>query len=132
MSEQREWRQVPQRYRRDAVQCAGCGRVLFPPGPVCRVCGGREFSAAQVGERGTVVAVTRVSGGGPRDRGVAVVELSDGVRLLCQLADTPAALMQAGLPVRLALRRLEVDEETGRVRYGHKAVPVHMAPARDR
>ena len=39
----RYWRENPQRYRMEAGECAGCGKVYFPPRRVCMECQGQEF-----------------------------------------------------------------------------------------
>jgi hypothetical protein len=61
---------------------------------------------------------------------LAVVELADGVRVTCQIADLDPAQVVAGMPVRLEFRRIQEDGEAGVIAYGHKAVPAQGSAQR--
>ncbi len=54
---------------------------------------------------------------------IALVELTDGVRVMVQIGDVadPDEL-EIGMPVRLEFRRISWDGEAGVIFYGHKAV----------
>ena len=37
------WREIPQRYRKEANRCASCSLIFFPPRLICPECGNREL-----------------------------------------------------------------------------------------
>ncbi len=124
----RSWREYPRRYRLEAARCTGCGKVLYPPRLVCPACKGREFETVTLPREGHVVAptVVRVPPAGFTEDAplaIAIVELSNGVRVMVQVADlTDPAGLSIGDPVRLEFRRIREDGEAGLIFYGHKAV----------
>lgn len=124
----RAWREYPQRYRLEAARCDDCGKVLYPPRVICPECRGRSFTTVVMPRTGKVVAgtVVRVPPSGFADQAplpIALVELTNGVRLMVQVGDLadPAELVE-GLAVRLEFRRISSDGEAGVIFYGHKAV----------
>jgi uncharacterized OB-fold protein len=124
----RAWREFPQRYRLEAEQCTGCGKVLYPPRVVCPECRGRTFEGVVLPRDGKVVTLTtvRVPPAGFTEQTplpIALIELSNGVRVMAQIGDVedPEAL-EIGMSVRLEFRRISWDGEAGVIFYGHKAV----------
>jgi len=62
-----------------------CGRVFFPPGPVCPHCGGRDVDWAEVDPRGQLYSYTRqhvTPPGFDAPLVVGLTELAAGPRLL--------------------------------------------------
>jgi uncharacterized protein len=122
------WREYPQRYRLEAARCTGCGKVLYPPRVVCPACRCREFETVVLPRQGKVVTFTvvRVPPAGFTDQApvpIALVELSNGVRVMVQIADVAeVSTIEIGMPVRLEFRRISSDGEAGVIFYGHKAV----------
>lgn len=128
MSSPRYWRAMPQRYRYEASKCKKCGKVLFPPRLVCPGCQGREFEPTKLNERGKVETFTviRVAPSGFTDQvpyAVAIVNLGEGVRILCQVADCEPEELKIGMPVKIEFRKLSQESESGVIYYGYKAVP---------
>lgn len=131
ISPMRYWRETPQRYRLEAGQCTGCGKIYFPPRRVCAACRGREFQLVTLSDRGKILTYTviRVA---PRQfadhvpYAVGIVELNDGVRLTAQIVDCDPDALTIGQQVRLEFRRIQADGEAGILCYGYKCVP---APA---
>jgi len=124
----RAWREFPQRYRLEAEKCASCGAIHYPPRLVCAECGAREFTAVVLPRDGKVVTFTivRVPPAGFTEQSplsIALVELSNGVRIMVQIGDVedPESI-EIGMPVRLEFRRVSSDGEAGVIFYGHKAV----------
>lgn len=120
-------RNTPQRYRMEAGKCASCGKVYFPPRVVC-ACGSRKFKAYTLPAEGKVVAwtVIRTPPRGFSDEapyGMGIVELSDGTRILCQIADCEPERLKVGLAVTLEFRKIQEAGESGVIAYGYKAVP---------
>ncbi|MEW5764875.1 MAG: Zn-ribbon domain-containing OB-fold protein [Acidobacteriota bacterium] len=120
-------RNTPQRYRMEAGKCASCGKVYFPPRVVC-ACGSRKFKAYSLPSEGKVVAHTVIRTA-PRGFGdeapycMGIVELKDGTRILCQIADCEPERLKVGLPVALEFRKIQEAGESGVIAYGYKAVP---------
>lgn len=124
----RYWREIPQRYRYEAKRCAKCGKVFFPPRLVCDACGSRDFKQALIGTSGKIVTYTiiRVAPSQFVDQApyaVAIVDLGDGVNILCQVADCEPEELKIGMPVRLEFRKIQQEGLDGIICYGYKAVP---------
>jgi uncharacterized OB-fold protein len=110
MSTANSWRETPQRYRLEAGRCTKCGKIHYPPRRVCDACGARDFEQTTLPYTGKLVTYT-------------IVELDNGVRTHCQLADVDFNKLQVGMPVKLEFRRIQEGGEAGMIHYGHKAVP---------
>lgn len=128
MSAPKYWREIPQRYRFEAAKCKGCGKILFPPRLICPSCGSREFEPARINQKGTVETFTviRIAPSGFTDEApypVAIVNLGDDVRILCQVADCDLEDLKIGMPVRLEFRKVQQEGYDGVINYGYKCVP---------
>jgi len=124
----RSWREFPQRYRLEAAKCTACGKVHYPPRVACSQCGATTFDTVVLPREGKVVTYTvvRVPPAGFTEQTplpIALVELTEGVRVMVQIGDVadPDSL-EIGMPVRLEFRRISWDGEAGLIFYGHKAV----------
>jgi uncharacterized OB-fold protein len=95
--------------------CPTCGRLRHPPGPMCPSCGADKQDWIVAGGRGTVFSY--VVHHHPQVPGkqlpfvVALVELDEGVRMLGELVDVEPAAVSVGMPVEVALTRID-DELT--------------------
>jgi uncharacterized protein len=121
-------REFPSRYRLEGSRCSGCGRVCFPSRLVCPHCRGTRHSPVTLRPEGKVVTFTVIHVPPAEFKGqspyvLAVVEMADGVRLTCQVADVDPLAVHADMAVRLEFRRIQEDGEAGVIAYGHKAVP---------
>lgn len=121
-------RNTPQRYRLEAQRCRKCAKVFFPPRLICNACQGRDFEPQTLPGEGKVVThtVIRTPPRGFSDEApycVGIVELADGTRLLCQIADCEPERLAVGLQVHLEFRRVQEAGESGVLAYGYKAVP---------
>lgn len=119
-------REIPQRYRLEAAKCAACGHIHFPPRKVCVECGARDFEPVTLPRRGKVVTHTTIwippaQFEKQKPYVVAVVELENGVRLTCQVAEAPPDEVGIGTEVELIFRRLQSDPEWEVLQYGYKA-----------
>jgi uncharacterized OB-fold protein len=86
------WREYPQRYRLEAARCTRCGKILYPPRAVCPACRATDFETVALPRDGKVVTYTvvRVPPAGFTDQtplSIALVELSNGVQVMVQIAD---------------------------------------------
>ena len=124
----RYWREIPQRYRYEAVKCKKCGKVCFPTRIVCPQCHHREFETVVISTKGTLdtYTVIRVAPSQFVDQApyaIGIVNLGDDVRALCQLADIEPEDIKVGMKIRLEFRKIQQEHEDGILCYGYKAVP---------
>jgi uncharacterized OB-fold protein/acyl dehydratase len=95
-------------------RCGECGALRHPPGPACLTCGATEKQEYQVAA-GTGTVYSYVVHRHPPVPGkklpivIALVELTEGVRMLGELHGVGPEDVQIGLPVRVAYTR--VDDE---------------------
>jgi uncharacterized OB-fold protein len=93
--------------------CPECGTLRHPPGPTCMSCGADKPDYIVASGRGTVFSY--VVHHHPAVPGkdlpfvVALVELEEGVRMLGELRGVTPAEVEIGMPVEVALAR--VDDE---------------------
>ncbi len=94
-------------------QCATCGTLRHPPGPMCRTCHSLEWTTLQSAGMGTihsfvVVHYPQVASFDYPNQ-VVLVELDEGVRIVANTVDIPRDQLVIGSRVRLVVER--VDEE---------------------
>lgn len=129
MPSPRYWREVPNRFRLEAVRCSGCGKVTFPARRICPRCRGSELETTTLSRKGKVVTSTviRVA---PDEflmeapYAVALVETPEGARLMTQVVDCDPATVLPGMEVSLEFRLIRKEGHSGIRCYGHKGVPV--------
>ena len=124
----RYWREIPQRYRLEAIKCKNCGAILFPPRLICPECKNREFEETKLAEKGKVLSYTiiRVPPHQFVDQApyaVGIVELDDGVKLTGQIVDCDFEHLKIGQRVRIEFRKIFDEGESGILCYGYKFVP---------
>jgi uncharacterized protein len=121
-------REFPTRYRLEAARCNGCHRAVFPVRTVCPHCRATSFTPMALKPEGTVATYTLMHVPPAAFKldapyVLAVVDMADGVRITCQVADVDPDTVKVGMPLRLEFRRLQEDGDAGIIAYGHKAVP---------
>jgi uncharacterized OB-fold protein len=124
----RYWREIPQRYRLEAVKCKKCGQILFPPRLVCPECKERDFEKAKLAESGKILTFTiiRVPPHQFVDQApyaVGIIELDDGVKLTGQIVDCDFEEIKIGQRVKIEFRKISDEGEAGILCYGYKFVP---------
>jgi uncharacterized OB-fold protein len=96
-------------------RCGSCGQLRHPPRPMCPHCRSLEWEAIESSGRGTVYSYVM-----PHEPKfpffeypyvVALVELEEGVRMLGELVDVDPAAVEIGMPVDVALTKID-DELT--------------------
>ncbi len=95
-------------------RCGECGALRHPPGPACLSCGStRNQGFSVVAGTGTVYSyVVHHHPPVPGKRlpiVIALVELTEGVRLMAELTGTEPDQVQIGMPVRASF--LRIDDE---------------------
>lgn len=128
MPSPRYWREIPTRYRLEAMRCSGCGHAIYPARRICPKCRGTALEPMRLSWKGKVVTSTVVQVA-PTDfameapYAVAVVETPEGARLMTQVVDCDPATVQPGTEVNLVFRRIRREGHGGILCYGVKAVP---------
>lgn len=122
------WREIPQRYRGEAVKSAKTGKVYFPPRLVEPGNGNRKFKPVKLTYDGTVLTwtVIRVAPMGFERQSpyaLGIIELDDGARITAQIVDVPLDGVKIGMKVRVEFRRINDDGPNGIHLYGYKVVP---------
>ncbi len=88
-------------------RCDGCGRVWYPPGPLCPHCWSEKFTWTQLSGRGRVNSWVVFHQAYFRSfepevpYNVAEVELEEGPRLLTNLVGVRNEEIRAGMPVEI-------------------------------
>ncbi len=128
VSPARVWRERGPRYRLEGTRCRSCGRVFYPPKPMCPICGSRDVERIVLPQRGKVITwtVQHVVPEGYRVRAplvIAIIELENGAKVLSALADVDPEEVEPGMEVEATLRRLWEDGEEGVIVYGIKFAP---------
>ncbi len=95
-------------------RCGGCGALRHPPGPACLSCGSIGKPEYQVAA-GTGTVYSYVVHRHPPVPGkqlpivIALVELTEGVRMVGELTGIDPSDVAIGLPVRVRFRRVDDD-----------------------
>ena len=95
-------------------RCGACGALRHPPGPACLSCGATEKQEYQVAA-GTGTVYSYVVHRHPPVPGktlpivIALVELTEGVRMLGELHGVAPEQVEIGMPVRIAFARIDDD-----------------------
>jgi uncharacterized OB-fold protein len=103
-------------------RCDGCGRIWWPPAPVCPDCLGDRITWVPVSSRGTVSSfVVFHKAWFPefnRDIPYAVVqvELPEGPRLTANLVDVPPGEIRIGMPVTVVFDDVTLEVTIPRFR----------------
>jgi uncharacterized protein len=112
-------------------RCDVCGRHHFPRHDTCPYCsasGARAVELSGDGHLWTWTAVTSAPPGyrGEVPYGFGVVELPEGVRVVARLTEADPGRLAPGLPMRLVVVPIGVDDE------GHQVVTYAFAPQEGR
>jgi uncharacterized OB-fold protein len=125
----RTWRENPQRYRLEAVKCAKHNKVFFPPRRVSPgSLDGSSLKPYQLPNEGTIYTFTTIEVPPSQFKDsapyvVGMIELTDGTKITCQVADCDPSTLKIGQKVKIEFRRVQTHGEHGVLSYGYKAVP---------
>jgi uncharacterized OB-fold protein len=124
----RIWREFPQRYRLEASKFKKSGKTYYPPRDVDPLNGDTENEIVRLPDTGkivtyTVIRVAPSMWGDIAPYALAVIDLTDGTRIMLQMADCNVEEVKIGMEVRLEFRRIQTEGNSGVLSYGHKAVP---------
>jgi hypothetical protein len=123
------WREIPQRYRLEGTVCRSCNFSFYPPRTVCPNCGSRELNLKKFSQKGKVLSYTVIRKP-PSDfqncepYPVALIELLEGAKVICQLTDCDVDEIFIDMPVEAVIRKVKEDGEDGAVHYALKFRPL--------
>ena len=122
-------REVPQRYRLEASKCKGCGKINFPPRLICPKCGKREFETIRLSDEGKILTYTIIRVGSDifsreTPYAVAIIETTEGAKLMAMIADTALDEVSIGKKVKMVFRKIQDEGVSGLHCYGYKAIVV--------
>lgn len=107
--------------------CEDCSKLTFPPKPVCPHCWSTRVAWHPLGSFGTLYSWTRIHAAptafaSETPYAVGIVDLADGVRLACRLADTEGIDLAPGQPVEMLVLLYE-DGPLFAARPVHETTP---------
>jgi len=97
-------------------RCTACEQLHFPAQNTCPYCSAGSCMPVRLSDRGRLYLHTAVSNRPPGYRGAVpfgfgVVELADGLRVISRLTAADLSGLRAGLPVRLVVDPIHVDDD---------------------
>lgn len=119
------WREFPQRYRLQASKCNNCGEIFFPPRLVCSNCKSRDFTEIKLPKEGKIYSFTVIRTPSSEFKeyspfAIAIIELDNGIKLMCQVVDCDFNDLEIGKKVKLVFRKIQEDNSSGIIAYGYK------------
>lgn len=102
-------REEPQNVRLHGSFCPRCGTMNFPIAQICGSCRNASgLTEKPLGRKGRLFTFTRdfLYDAPVKPTVMAVIDLEDGGRFLCQMTDADPAEVEIGMPVELVLRRM--------------------------
>jgi uncharacterized OB-fold protein len=85
--------------------CVACGRQIFFPRTICPHCGDSRLEWRKISGEATVYSTTIVRQKAERggDYNLAIVEFSEGARMLSRIEGVPPAGVKIGMPVQASI-----------------------------
>ncbi|MEM4255632.1 MAG: Zn-ribbon domain-containing OB-fold protein [Candidatus Norongarragalinales archaeon] len=120
------WREIPERYNLIGSVCENCKHEFFPQRLICPNCRRKgNLAAKKMPEEGKIYSFTEVHAGAKGFENetpyvLAVIELSNGVKLLSHVVDSPAEKIKIGAGVKVVFRKIFAEGEEGIIAYGFK------------
>jgi uncharacterized protein len=122
-------RELPALYRLEASRCGGCGKVSYPPRPLCPACREEKAELFNLSPKGTVITSTVIHT--PADEfineapfAMAIIETPEKARMMVQVVDCDPSKVMPGMDLELEFRLIRKEGHGGILCYGHKGVPV--------
>jgi uncharacterized OB-fold protein len=86
--------------------CEACTQVCFPPRTHCVRCGAQAMTWRAIAGTGTVYATTvvRRRPGDGADYNVALIDITEGVRMMSRVEGIAPTAVRIGMPVRAEVR----------------------------
>lgn len=123
------WRKIRPRYNLVGNECGNCNTGYFPPRIVCRKCGRKsKMAEKQFSGNGTVYSFTviRTPPDTFKDEApytIGVIKLDEGPMVEGHVIDT-GAVIKIGTRVKMAFRKMYVEDDEGPIYYHYKFEPL--------
>ncbi len=120
------WRRISERYNLIGSKCETCGQEYFPQRKICPKCRRKgKLKNLRMPREGKIYSFSQVHSapsGFEHESPyfLAIIELTNGVRILSQIVDSPAEKVKIGATVKLIFRKIFEDDEEGAIAYGYK------------
>ncbi|VVB98749.1 Uncharacterised protein [uncultured archaeon] len=120
------WRKYPERYRLEGNYNTETGQEFFPARVVDPGAGrNAKLSPKEMPREGKILSWTEVFVGPQGFENetpyyLAIIELTNGVRLLSQVVDSGKAKVQIGAKVKKVFRKISDTDAEGAIAYGYK------------
>ena len=122
------WRRKEGYYQVLLTKCKDCGKAAYFTYFKCPYCGSSNIELVKSSGRGVVeefaVSYNRAEGSEEYlPRIIALIKLSEGVRVVGELVDVEPSEVSEGMEVEAVLRILSSDDPHGLIYYGLKFAP---------
>lgn len=120
------WRRISERYNLLGCKCVTCGTSFFPQRSVCPNCRREgKLEVEKMPREGTIVSFTEVHAAPTgfefeTPYFLAVVELTNKVRVTTQICDSPFDSVKIGAKVKMVFRKIYDENSEGAIAYGYK------------
>lgn len=120
------WREIPERYNLIGNVCENCKQEYFPQRVICPNCRRNgKLVPKKMPEEGKIFSFTEVHSGAKGFENetpytLAIVELTNGVRVLGHVVDSPKEKVVLGARVKPVFRKIFAEGEEGIIAYGYK------------
>ena len=125
-SPQLAWRRYSERYNLMGNNCENCQTDFFPTKIVCPNCGRHgKLTPKEMPREGKIVSYSEVMVGptgfeNQTPYTIAIIELTNKVRVLSQLVDSPKNKVKTGAKVRKVFRKISDPHHEAAIAYGYK------------
>ncbi|MFH1056358.1 MAG: Zn-ribbon domain-containing OB-fold protein [Candidatus Micrarchaeota archaeon] len=120
------WREIPERYNMIGSICENCKREFFPQRVICPDCRRKgKLVPKKMPEEGKIYSFTEVHAGAKGFENetpytMAIIELTNGVKVLGHVVDSPKEKIKIGAGVKVVFRKIFAEGEEGIIAYGFK------------
>ncbi len=92
-------------------KCAGCGKILHPPRPMCPACLSNKSEHIEASGKGKIYSFVTYNKsphkGFKAPYTVVLVELEEGPRVISNMVDVKADEIEIGMPVEVAYEEID-------------------------
>ncbi|HIH19935.1 TPA: Zn-ribbon domain-containing OB-fold protein [Candidatus Micrarchaeota archaeon] len=120
------WREIPERYNLIGSICENCKKEFFPQRVICPNCRRKgHLVPKKMPDEGKIYSFTEVHAAAKGFENetpymLAIIELTNGVRILSHIVDSPGEKINFGIPVKAVFRKIFSDGDEGIIAYGFK------------
>jgi uncharacterized protein len=125
-SPQLAWRRYSERYNLMGNHCENCKNDFFPTKIVCPNCGRHgKLTPKEMPREGKIISYTEVLVGptgfeNQTPYTLAIIELTNNVRVLSQIVDSQKDAIKTGATVRKVFRKISDPHHEAAIAYGYK------------